>query len=582
MASSLTSDQVNYLIWRYLQESGFHVSARSFQLESKVDRYRDAEGSAVTVGALVNLIQRGLQYIECTRHIKKDGSISKATEPFTFFPRPAIDDEDEGVGAENGHVEEDDDLRSPSTSTLTSTTQTTNYRKHPRDDPTTTNGVSATATYPERKRRKRGVPSSTAGADDVEGFITDVPPTPEELKTTNGCSVGTQVEGLANATVVGTDDLVALGTGDKGVTAAQWNPVHENLVATAGTDAMAQIWNVPPDTCPRDCVESTDLVHESTSASSSEVTALRWSPQGDLLATGTYDGQTRIWTTEGVQRLTLALHYGPVVTLRWSSDADILLALSCDGKVMVWETRDGNPKGTFLLDGDEAAAAVEWISGRKFVVGGNKGTVAIFNVEEGGEKKNSWKAHAGEVNALAFDSAIQQIATGGEDGEIALWSLGKDKSEEKRLKGHTKPIVAVLFQPLPASSPSSPSSPNSTTSRILASASEDCTIRLWDVVSGVCLHKFAMHPDPIERIAFSAEGKWIAGAAGGKVFFWRCGTGLLAWAYAGMTPETEIVGLEWSHDGRMFVGPSKERKDEDSGAAKVCVCLRNVNWLDVE
>ncbi|KAI5855919.1 hypothetical protein BZA05DRAFT_221087 [Tricharina praecox] len=80
MADLLSSDQVNYMIWRYLQESGFRDSAFAFQRDSKVERLDPTYRTHVKVGLLIYLIQRGLQYEEVAAQVDRPNH-------FISFPR---------------------------------------------------------------------------------------------------------------------------------------------------------------------------------------------------------------------------------------------------------------------------------------------------------------------------------------------------------------------------------------------------------------------------------------------------------------------------------------------------------------
>lgn len=59
----LTSDVVNYLVMRYLQESGFNHTAFSFGHESNVAK-ANIDPNNVPPGSLITFIQKGMQYLE--------------------------------------------------------------------------------------------------------------------------------------------------------------------------------------------------------------------------------------------------------------------------------------------------------------------------------------------------------------------------------------------------------------------------------------------------------------------------------------------------------------------------------------
>ena len=81
---SITSDEVNFLVYRYLQESGFTHAAFTFAYESLVMKSSVASAE-VPPGALISLLQKGLQYVDIEAHLNEDGSERPCDEPLTLF-----------------------------------------------------------------------------------------------------------------------------------------------------------------------------------------------------------------------------------------------------------------------------------------------------------------------------------------------------------------------------------------------------------------------------------------------------------------------------------------------------------------
>ena len=65
---SISADEVNYLIYRYLQENGFSHTAFSFAHESLVSKSTIAY-TEVPPGALITFLQKGLEYVGIEEHI---------------------------------------------------------------------------------------------------------------------------------------------------------------------------------------------------------------------------------------------------------------------------------------------------------------------------------------------------------------------------------------------------------------------------------------------------------------------------------------------------------------------------------
>ncbi|CAA2933409.1 WD40 repeat-containing HOS15-like [Olea europaea subsp. europaea] len=61
--TSMSSVELNYLVYRYLQESGFTHTAFAFGYEAGISK-RPIDGNMVPPEALVKFVQNGVQYME--------------------------------------------------------------------------------------------------------------------------------------------------------------------------------------------------------------------------------------------------------------------------------------------------------------------------------------------------------------------------------------------------------------------------------------------------------------------------------------------------------------------------------------
>lgn len=88
----------------------------------------------------------------------------------------------------------------------------------------------------------------------------------------------------------------------------------------------------------------------------------------------------------------------------------------------------------------------------------------------------------------------------------ATWSL-----ELQKLEGHTDSVTAVAFPP---------------DGSLLASASEDQTVRLWNARTGQAVQTLKGHTDYVKAVAFSPDGSLLASASYDKtVRLWNPVTG---------------------------------------------------------
>ena len=60
-----------------------------------------------------------------------------------------------------------------------------------------------------------------------------------------------------------------------------------------------------------------------------------------MLATGSYDGVARLWTTEGELKATLVQHSGPIFALKWNTKGSYIVTVGVDKTAIVWDVQSG-------------------------------------------------------------------------------------------------------------------------------------------------------------------------------------------------------------------------------------------------
>ncbi|WP_407896811.1 NB-ARC domain-containing protein [Scytonema sp. NUACC26] len=129
----------------------------------------------------------------------------------------------------------------------------------------------------------------------------------------------------------------------------------------------------------------------------------------------------------------------------------------------------------------------------------------------------SLKGHTNWVHSVAFSPVSSSkpegmIASGSEDQTVRIWDISKGECIQV-LQGHTRRVWSVAF---------SPKAVDSTLEGIVASGGDDCTIKLWDVTTGECLKTLHEHTAGVSSVAFHPHGNLLASGSGdGTIRFWE-------------------------------------------------------------
>lgn len=132
------------------------------------------------------------------------------------------------------------------------------------------------------------------------------------------------------------------------------------------------------------------------------------------------------------------------------------------------------------------------------------------------------------------------MASCSDDKSIKVWSMQSETCVHD-FKDHSKAIYTMGW------SPTGPGTANPNMSLLIASASFDSTVRVYDVNRGACIHTLVKHTQPVYSVAFSPNGKYIASGSYDKcVNIWDSQSGQLIHSYKGTGGIFEVC---WNSTG---------------------------------
>ena len=306
-----------------------------------------------------------------------------------------------------------------------------------------------------------------------------------------------------------------------------------DLLATGGSDHTVRIWDIATGRC-----------HHTLTGHDDSVWTLRSAllPDGAaLLASGGFDHTVRIWDpATGACHHTLADHANSVYGLTFITlpgGPTALVSASVDHTVRIWDPVTGSCLHTF-----PAESAAAWAVDRAVLPDGtlllaagyHDGTIRIWTMEAPGPTypQEGWSVsldpatvtltgHHENVEPVArigLPDGTSLLATGSKDRTVRVWNPVTGACLHT-LTGHTGDTAAAALTVLADGT------------ALLATGSNDETVRVWDPVTGTCLHTLTGHVGMVRSVTLiTMPGGTVLLASGGNdntVRIWDPTTGTL-------------------------------------------------------
>ncbi|KAL2256815.1 hypothetical protein VTK26DRAFT_1076 [Humicola hyalothermophila] len=403
---------------------------------------------------------------------------------------------------------------------------------------------------------------------------------------TEGPSRGTQVEKVRDLTQ--STEYLRLGADESPeanenplVLLCEWNPRDPSLLATAGTDALARIWTIPCGAAP-DVAQGQGESHvdprrrsfisiiDEDLPKNATVSAMAWSPSGELIAVGTELGnksRVSVWTVNGASIQRFDGLDSPVTNLCWSPNNNLLLAISPDvgsssggsGTLIHVSSPSMVNSMSHILDHDLRSDSLDatWISESEFILCGGDLLASFRCTEQGIVRGREFQTKKDERFALAeFDWRSKLVATASDNGSIDIWDeFGKRRS----IPAHDGGVTNLRWQPLQEGPGED--------EKLLVSGGEDGTVLVWNVRSTENKPKYSITMPPplaVNSLSISPDGAFVAVATTDRILIWKIGDHAMpkaSWTpqpgwqspNSGTDSEDAIPCLGWDCEGQRLV-----------------------------
>ena len=263
----------------------------------------------------------------------------------------------------------------------------------------------------------------------------------------------------------------------------------------------------------------------------------------------------RNWFTGKYKQTTFAGHGSSVVTCL-QFDTDRIVSGSDDESIHIYRTSDGEQLR--VLEGHRGGVWALQYVGNTLVSGSTDRTVRVWDMETG-ECTHVFEGHTSTIRCLLIlepQSSVRQstqtridhpvIVTGSRDSTVRIWRLPDIKQDMRWpdtatpaspsasipqnpfllnvLKGHSNSVRALAGS-----------------ANILVTGSYDCTVRVWSIDSGECLHVYRGHREKVYSVGYCHElERAVSGSMDSTVKIWCTSTGAALHSLEG---HVSLVGL---------------------------------------
>ena len=298
-------------------------------------------------------------------------------------------------------------------------------------------------------------------------------------------------------------------------------PDGQILASMAVDDPMISLWDT-----------STGNLKFSLEAQVDDSSSMLFTPDGQLLVLMSYS-TIQIWnsTTGNLNGILDSTGNTDKRTARISPDSQ-LLAVSFLQKIELWSLGTKAKHATLEGHSDDITCVQFSHDGRFLATGSDDETIQLWDVLA--PKQDKLDVHASGISVLAFSPCGRFFASGSLTSDLRVWSsaTGASRSIGDKVEDDTPLLTAISFSP---------------DSQIIFVGLGD-HVKLWDTATGVSRGIFEGHTQRINTMVFSPDGLILAsGSDDCTIRLWDPHTG----SSCGVLETSKAVKLlAFSNDGQ--------------------------------
>lgn len=281
-----------------------------------------------------------------------------------------------------------------------------------------------------------------------------------------------------------------------------------------------------------------------------EVFSTQFSPDGQSVASASFDRQIYLWNTQDECKNYAALlgHAGAILEVHWTPDGEKLISASTDKTAAVWDAFSGTRIRRFRGHSSFVNSCCPAKDEPYVVTGSDDGTIKIWDQRR--RRFVNSLANKYQVTSVCYGQTSETIITAGLDNVVKVWDT-RNLSVLHEMKGHTDTITGLRLSP---------------DGNFVLSNAMDNTVRIWDIrpyAKQRLVNQFVGAQHGFEKnlikCAWTPDGKHIGcGSADRNVYIWNVATQEIKYKLPGHTGSVNAVDFHPAEP--IIVSASSDRK----------------------
>ena len=219
-----------------------------------------------------------------------------------------------------------------------------------------------------------------------------------------------------------------------------------------------------------------------------------FSPDGKYIISASADKTVRVWDVENDYKCIKILggHTLAVVSLSYSRDGNFFATGSSDRTIRLWDINNLTQKDHKEVAGDLKEGYK--LECNNFVLSISKNDIEIYDLDSE-QRIETLKGHTDYIKSASYSPDGKYIASASDDKTIRIWDVNNHYECIKTLEGHTDEVLHLSFSP---------------DGEYIVTTSSDKTIRIWDVKNDFeCIKTIEGYEYKPYSVTFSPDGKYI-------------------------------------------------------------------------